>query len=401
MSIIKSKNFRTVIICILVFAIWSGLSLYRTLGRNQDWFLPKGEEVAPEIERVDLETTDKKEFNYATAWSKAGNNWVLINIDGYAEIVLDENYTQVTDFANTGYSVVKDVYGNKAVIDRAGNSALYDNCYRCDSIVSDDFNANMIVAAKKVIEEGEEKIGYGIIDATLNWSKPPESKNEYLKEFTKGIDGGVLTNEAGDKLYFYTLDNIVEDVDEFLYYDAQTAMFRKGTEIYLIDKSGENQRLDFKDVVKNGKWADETIYCEFADGKKQLVDINGKCVVDLTKFNVINLPRMIGGYAGILMQTEEGIKYTVIDEKGNFLFEPKIGKACDTLTEKIFRVKYYDEEKEKDVICVINEKGEFVFEVEESITNFNNGYAIKDGKNYVRTDGTELQIFRYNHKIAK
>ena len=398
MAFIKNKNLKTALICLLVFIIWAGLSLYRTLGRNQDWFESKAEAPVAEVEREYFETTDEHEFNYATAWCKSGENWLLVNIDGLAEIVLGENYVEVTNFANTGYAVIKDIYGNKAVIGRGGDTVLYDNCYLCDSIVSDNFNANMIVASKTVVEDGEEKIGYGIIDPLLNWAKAPSSKNEYLKEFTKGIDGGVFTNETGDKLYFYTIDAIVEDVDEFLFYDAQTVMFRKGNEICLVDKSGEHLRKDFDNVLKNGEWAEHTIYCEFADGRKQFVDINGKCVIDLTDYSVINLPRMIGGYAGIVMQTDDGTKISVIDEEGNFVFEPRFGTACDTLTEKIFRVKYYDKEQAKEVIEVINEKGELLFNVNSSITNFNNGYAVKDGESYVRTDGTELQIFRYINK---
>lgn len=394
---IKNKKLRVTIICFLVFIIWFVISLCRTLERNQDWFKPK-EEVAIEYERETLQTTDKREFFYATAWCKTENNWAMINIDGNAEILLDENYVEVSNFGNTGYAVAKDKLGNKAVINRAGNSCLYDNCYRCDSIISDDFIGNMIVATQKVTEDGEEKIGYGIIDATLNWSKAPSSENEYLKEFTKGIDGGVLTNEAKDKLYFYTLDTIVENVDEFLYYDAETVMFRRGTEIYLIDKSGEHERLNFENVEKNGEWTEHTIYCEFSDGRKELVDINGKCVVDLSSYKILNLPRMISGIAGILFQTEDGIKYTIIDEKGNFVFEPRKGMSFDILAENLFRVKYHDDLNNKDVIGVMNEKGELLFEVESSITNFNNGYAIKDDNCYVRADGTELEIFRVKQK---
>ena len=395
MTFFKNKNVKSLLICIVVFVIWAGLSIYRTLGRNADWFETKTAVGEPEVVREDLDTTDENEFSYAVAWCKTGDNWALINIDGLAEIVLDKNYVEVTNFANTGYAVVKDTYGNKSVIGRGGDTVLYDNCYVCDKIVSDDFNANMIVASKTVEEDGKEKTAYGIIDAFLNWSKAPSTENEYLKEFTKGIDGGVFTNEAGDKLYFYTIDAIVEDVDEFLFYDAQTAMFRKGEEICLIDKSGEHLRKDFDGVVKNGEWAEHTIYCEFKDGRKQLVDINGKCVVDLGSYNVVNLPRMIGGYSGLLMNTDEGTKFTVIDEEGNFMFEPRLGTSCDTLTEKVFRVTYYDEDQGKEVISVIDEKGNKLFDVEESITNFNNGYAVKNNEAYVRTDGSELQVFKY------
>lgn len=398
MAFWKNKNFKKAFICLIVFIVWAGLSLYRTIERNKVWFKPKIEAPVAEVERENLGTTDEHEFSYATAWCKSGDNWILINIDGLAEIILDENYTQVTNFANTGYAVVKDVYGNKAVIDRGGRSVLYDNCYVCDEIVSDNFNANMIVASKIMVEDGEEKIGYGIIDATLNWAKAPSPDNEYLKEFTKGIDGGVFTNEAGDKLYFYIIDSIVEDVDEFLFYDAETVMFRKGNEICLIDKSGEHLRKDFDNVTKNGEWAEHTIYCEFTDGRKQLVDINGKCTVDLSSYNVKNLPRMIGGYAGVLIETEEGTKYTVIDEEGNFVFEPRRGNSCDTLAEKVFRINYYDEEQGKEVIGVINEKGELLFNVETSITNFNNGYAVKNEDSYIRIDGSSLQVFRYVKK---
>ena len=394
MAFIKNKKIKTALICLLVFIIWAGLSVYRTLGRNKDWFEPKKEDEVSEEVKEFVDTTDERDFLYATAWCKSGNNWLLINIDGKADIVLNENYTEVTNFANTGYAVVKDVYGNKAVIDRAGNSRLYDNCFLCDSIVSDDFNANMIVAAKEIEENGEKKIGYGIIDATLNWAKAPSTENEYLKEFTKGIDGGVFTNEAGDKLYFYTVDAIVEDVDEFLFYDENTVMFRKGSEICLIDKSGEHLRSDFKDVVKNAEWLDKSMYCEFSDGRKEFVDINGKCVIDLKDANIVNLPKMIDKHAGVVIDTEEGTKYSVIDEKGKFVFEPRPGKTCDTLTKDVFRVTRYDEEKGKDVIEVINEKGEVLFEVENSITNFNNGFAIKDGDIYVRTDGTKLDIYK-------
>lgn len=398
MAFIKNKNIKTAFICLIIFVLWAGLSLYRTLGRNKDWFETKEEGSSSLVEKEFLDTTDEHEFNYATAWCKTGENWALINIDGLAEIVLDKNYVEVTNFANTGYAVVKDIYGNKAVIDRSGHSVLYDNCYICDSIVSDDYNANMIVASKIIEEDGEEKVAYGIIDATLNWAKAPSLDNEFLKEFTKGIDGGVFTNDSGDKLYFYTIDAIVEDVNEFLFYDAQTVMFRKGNEICLADKSGEHVRKDFDGVVKNGEWAEHSIYCEFENGKRQFVDINGKEVLDLTTYQIANLPRMIGGYSGILIQTEEGTKYTVIDEDGNCMFEPRLGSSCDTLTEKVFRVTYYDEEQEKEVIEVIDENGNVLFDVNSSVTNFNNGYAVKDNEIYVRTDGTELQIFRYVEK---
>ena len=129
----KNKKIKTALICLLVFIVWAGLSVYRTLGRNKDWFEPKKEDEVSEEVKEFVDTTDERDFLYATAWCKSGNNWLLINIDGKADIVLNENYTEVTNFANTGYAVVKDVYGNKAVIDRAGNSRLYDNCFLCDS----------------------------------------------------------------------------------------------------------------------------------------------------------------------------------------------------------------------------------------------------------------------------
>ena len=38
-------------------------------------------------------------------------------------------------------------------------------------------------------------------------------------------------------------------------------------------------------------------------------------------------------------------------------------------------------------------KGELVFEVNSWITNFTNGYAIKDNQIFVRPDSSELKIF--------
>lgn len=393
-----NNNVKFIIILIILFLVWFGLAFCRTLSRNKNWFdsteLTSAEEVE---EKEEIKTTEKKEFTYALAWSKCGNNWVCVNIDGTAEIVLDEQYTEVTDFCNSGYTMVKDFNGIKSLIDRYGNLRMCEYSYYCDKMITDNFEANMVVATKEVEEDGEMKVGYGIIDSTLAWAKEPSSKNEYLKEFTKGIDGGVFTNDKGDKLYFYTLDVVVENVDEVLFYTNETVMFRRGTEIYLIDKSGEHERLSMSGIKKAGEWTEGTIFCELEDGRKVINDVNGKVILDVTKFNIINSPRFIDGYAGILMQTEEGTKYTVIDIDGNVMFEPRDGSVCDTLTGKYFRVSYYDEAQGRQVLGVINEKGELSFEYNSSITNFTNGYAIKDGEIYVRPDGTELVI----NKIVK
>lgn len=72
---------------------------------------------------------------------------------------------------------------------------------------------------------------------------------------------------------------------------------------------------------------------------------------------------------------------------------------CDTLTGKVYRISRPSELSVKpNIIEVINEKGEKLFEVDSSITYFTNGYAIKDGNTYVRTDGTELNIMKDSDK---
>lgn len=389
---VKSEKVKTIIICVLVFVIWAGLSLYRTLSRNMDWF---DKTVAEEqiVEKEEIQTTDKGEFTYALAWSKCGDNWVCVNIDGYAEIVLPEEYVEVTDFCNSLHAMVKDKNGVKTLIDRAGDMKLCEYSYMCDEILTNDFHASLAVATQKVEENGKEVVGYGLINENLWWLKSPSSKNEFLKEFTKGVDGGVLTTEKEDKLYFSKTDTIVTDVDEILFYDAQIVMYRKGTDIYLIDKSGEHERVSMSNIAKAGEWTEGTIYCELTDGRKVFNNINGELILDVTNLNVVNSPRFIDGYAGILMQTEEGLKYTVIDNKGKMMFEPRAGEMCDTLTGKVYRIERLSEMSDTPKkIEVINEKGEKIFDVNSSITYFTNGYAIKDNEIYVRTDGTELKI---------
>ena len=89
-----NKNVKIIIICVLVFAIWAGLAVYRTIGENPDWFEEKKLEEAVEEIKEEINTTDKQEFTYALAWSKYGNNWVCVNIAGDVEIVLDEEYIE-------------------------------------------------------------------------------------------------------------------------------------------------------------------------------------------------------------------------------------------------------------------------------------------------------------------
>ena len=265
--------------------------------------------------------------------------------------------------------------------------------YICDEIITNDFHANLAVATQKVIENGKEIVGYGLINDTLGWCKAPSPENEFLKEFTKGIDGGVLTNEKGDKLYFNTIGVVVEDVDDFLFYDDTTAMYRKGTDIYLIDKSGEHERVSMQNIKRTGEWTEGVIYCELTDGRRVFNDINGKVVLDVSNMNIANLPRFIDGFAGILLNTEEGTKYTVIDLEGNKMFEERPGTMCDTLTSKIYRISRPSElSVTPEVVEVIDEKGNTLFNVNSEISYFTNGYALKDKEIYVRTDGTELQI---------
>ena len=109
--------------------------------------------------------------------------------------------------------------------------------------------------------------------------------------------------------------------------------------------------------------------------------------------NIANLPRFIDGFAGILLNTEEGTKYTVIDLEGNKMFEERPGTMCDTLTSKIYRISRPSElSVTPEVVEVIDEKGNTLFNVNSEISYFTNGYALKDKEIYVRTDGTELQI---------
>ena len=280
-----NKNVKIIIICVLVFAIWAGLAVYRTIGENPDWFEEKKLEEAVEEIKEEINTTDKQEFTYALAWSKYGNNWVCVNIAGDVEIVLDEEYIEVTDFCNSMFAMVKDQNGIKALIDRSGDLRLCEYSYICDEIITNDFHANLAVATQKVIENGKEIVGYGLINDTLGWCKAPSPENEFLKEFTKGIDGGVLTNEKGDKLYFNTIGVVVEDVDDFLFYDDTTAMYRKGTDIYLIDKSGEHERVSMQNIKRTGEWTEGVIYCELTDGRRVFNDINGKVVLDVSNMN--------------------------------------------------------------------------------------------------------------------
>lgn len=86
-----SRNAKIYITCFIAFVIWAILAIYRTTNANPDWFdivTEASGEASTEATREEIETTEKKEYNYGLAWSKYGDNWVCVNIDGYAEIVL-------------------------------------------------------------------------------------------------------------------------------------------------------------------------------------------------------------------------------------------------------------------------------------------------------------------------
>lgn len=245
------------------------------------------------------------------AWVKPNDddsNWQLIDTKGNVLFTLEDNEEPITNFKR-GIAIVD----YKKVIDKNGNvvSSVEDGEY--DKINTDEESFEGYVFVEKTVSNIEgTNTKYGILDNDGSWYHKLDSKIGLLKY-----------NAIGTMLYYgsdtcYDLKN-----NEFI--DEETYMkrgfdrsFHDGL-IYLTvdeDTGYVNLPVDGEDfeVIKNKKKIKKTGYY---DEKLNLV-------IDLSKYSYCNpISHFQNGYCPIIIRNPDSKDfYTVLNKKGEFVFEP-------------------------------------------------------------------------------
>ncbi|MBS7008287.1 hypothetical protein [Anaerostipes sp.] len=252
-----------------------------------------------------------RNFSENVAWVKPkedNSNWQLIDTSGKVLFTLEDNEEPTTNFKR-GIAIVD----NKKVIDKNGNivSSVEDGEYDKINTNEDTFEGYAFVEKRVSNIEGTNTY-HGIIDNDGSWYHKLDSKIGSLQY--KAI--GTMLYYDSDKCY--DLKN-----NEFI--DLETYMnrgfdrsFHDGLIYLTVDEETGyvNLPVDGEDfeVIKNKKKIKKTGYY---DKKLNLV-------IDLSKYPYCNpISYFQDGYCPIILRNPDSEDfYTVLNKKGEFVFEP-------------------------------------------------------------------------------
>ena len=352
-----------------------------------------------------LVTTNKQEFSNDLAWSKIENQWVCINSEGKLVFRLPVEYTEVTKFSDDGYAIIK-TNSNKAIVDETGRIITTDaNNTAFDKIISDDALADCAVVSKEIDTYETAETQYGIIDFEGNWILNLSADNEFLSDLKNGVAEDIITDN--DNIIYIvdsakkvkteaSIQKFVAEEDDSIYvitYGEELIKINEETgktnvileNIVHIYDEYNNDLIPLRIATTNKKTKETVETVGFYDlSGKQQIKVGGSNIDDVTSISD-------AGYYGVINKNDGGTKFiTVKDREGNQQFEPIKGALeCNYLGEERFFVSYSNDESSGTYVC--DEKGQKIFNA-NSMTNYEDGYAVKDGENYVDKAGMIITL---------
>lgn len=226
-----------------------------------------------------------------------------------------------------GYAEIKDSEGVK-IVDKKGKTVLKQDKDKYDQIeyTNDGF-------AKVTIKE-EDYLGTtkktGIVNLStgkeaLETSEKYESITSLGDGMFKYVDDSnkevvLLNAENGKSIKEEKSKGFISGLNNFT---NGYAIKRKDGTISLIDK---DCNITVIDVDNYTKISDSNIGV-FSDGLicigNSFYDAKGNKAFEFSRENVNNNPKFVDGYALVTFYNGSSNYYTIMDKKGNFLFEPK------------------------------------------------------------------------------
>lgn len=307
--------------------------------------------------------------------SGSEGRWVCCDKEGNIKFSLDGDSSPYTDFSN-GISIIRGEE-DEYVVDKMGNiiwSAKKDGFADGeenwgegnieDVKICEDYLYSYGFFGYPIVTfyiESYELIGkaYGVLDNKGDWRISPGLNLPFDTSVASGIYKG-----GADELYNILTDELAKYSDDTL---------DKWKEDYFFSiHDGLVFRSDDYDINKNPVFCDE----------------KGKTVIDLSKYILRQEPEFIDGYAFLdIYNKQDSHYYTIIDTKGNQLFEPQQEIYHDDFSEGFYWV---DGEGYRNV------KGEVAFGAE-----FSSGETFSEGMALVHTDSSSDNNYHFINTEGK
>ncbi|GHU82655.1 hypothetical protein AGMMS50284_4880 [Clostridia bacterium] len=357
------------------------------------------------------------EFSGGLAWIRVDGITAhyCINTKGevlfFTEGIPSDSGQLIADPKSAFYNGVA-VLEDDTIIDKDGNilASPYESGFD-STLISNNYNYFIndmgYVWVEKSIDTFEKtETQYGVINNKGEWhlnlsadySFIDDPLTEYLGgNLYKYMDSSVKDTESNRNMYvIFDLSKKKEIYRDFelegIYDHVSDTLLVKNAREDWIKKINSNRKVEELTNIKT-----DGVISSFSDGlffiesEGNFYDLNGNAVLNISKYhmnNTINMPHFVDGYCLLDIKNEEDSEfYTIIDKKGNRMFEPRKAEKHGVLSDGLLRIE--------DDGSYINVKGEVVISNCYDGTDFKNGVArIGDiDVKYIDKKGNPIKIF--------
>jgi len=370
------------------------------------------ESPPPEAPKTETYFYDVRDFSNGVAWvqRESSSPWECIDNKGNTLFSLDEGSEPKTDFSNEGAIIETTDSNNKTkeeIIDKSGNVVFpKDDGYEY-RIVDSYGNYHFVTRHINTFEKTEDQIG--IVDNAGNWVLEPTPDLEiYKSSLSIGYGGIGNVSYKGNDYYdahlneFFKKPNKVTSTDDWedkkinnLELIRRTLPSLYADDLYFFRAYNKDYSLKGTNMLYISYFDDpnfDLTKLGFNNSVTGFYDQNKELVIDLSSYND---PEAIGGFSNgycslSLKNPQNSPFWTIIDKKGNKMFEPitePIGKvSCGrSLVKPKEGSEYYIDVNGKTAIPDIEDGSDFNEDCLAKIGNTSNG-----GDNqiyFIDTDG--------------
>ena len=391
--------------------------------------------------------TDGRDFSDGVAWVRAeGGQWQCIDKTGKIMFKLESGGTPTTDFSND-LSLVKRSNRTIELINKKGETISSPKSGEYDEILEFLPDIGMIIVYKNSITLQATEDYSGIIDNNGNWLVRLRYNENLVRTSTErnGVRNMIRNSShigngffvSGNRLYnIYsdTVEVIPTDVYNNRFYNTTPTNMKNGYSLYYgktkdgryfgsggtgeyfgsicsVNKEGEITAI-IKNVYYHGH-SDSPVYVgNYNDGlffykndydgrvynnnaewySVGFYDINGNLKIDLSYYDITNIPEFSDGYCLLLLKNPQGTKfYTIIDKNGREMFEPKLLQRRNTPVLSCGLVI----QNENGIYSIINTSGTTVIDLGkvDSVSDYSEDVAM------VRSDGEVYYIDKTGKRL--
>lgn len=411
------KNSLKILACILFFAMVIGLTACSNRSGNSsaatspDQVKSKSSESTIPAPKTQTYFYNAKSFSDDVAWvQRDSSHWECIDDKGKTLFSLGADSVPLSDFTDGGSIIETTDSKNikvKKIVDKSGTVVFPKNDgYQYNFIISFG-NCNFVVRNINTFEKTENQTG--IVDNTGKWILEPtpdltaDFPGDYISSPLEPNGGFLFVSYHGNNLYdAHSNEFFISNAntgDKYLELMRRALEYFYSEDLFFLTTYTNDMMHPTHKVSLHIPYTYGMTYAEFDLAKLGFNDVgtgfydrNHNMVIDLSSYKDAEaVGGFSGGYCSVRLTNPQNSSFgTVIDKKGNRMFEPisqQLGKvSCGRILvqSKDEGKEYYIDVNGKTVIPNITNGTNFS---ENGLANIGSSNAGSKGVYYIDTDG--------------